>query len=314
MKIKLRTLWILIMKIKYALVDGVKREPEPKLKGVCFCCGSEVQAKCGKRNVWHWAHVSREQCDPWWENETEWHRLWKSYFSTANQEVVHFDQSTGEKHIADVKTDSSLVIEIQNSPMSETEMRSRESFYDNMVWIVNGEKFKKSFFVAGKLPDPDSAIAQELRFKSRGLHNYVAAGKHRSAYDELRLSPSTFHFRSENPDYEEVVDPASKKTECMVKLPSTSDYYSALDRINVAYAGHHLFEWKRPREVWSEATKPVFLDFGGEDLWRLMRYDVCAGPWCVRRESKATFIEANGGSYRPGLLEDSRFISQALPA
>lgn len=55
--------------------------------------------------MWHWAHKGRLPCDPWWEPETEWHRMWKDYFPSQNQEVVHFDAATGEKHVADVKTD-----------------------------------------------------------------------------------------------------------------------------------------------------------------------------------------------------------------
>ena len=46
----------------------------------------------------------RRFCDPWWENETEWHRAWKDQFPADWQEIVHHAED-GEKHIADVKTD-----------------------------------------------------------------------------------------------------------------------------------------------------------------------------------------------------------------
>lgn len=148
--------------MKFALVDGIKKEPAPKFKGVCCNCGSITQAKCGTRKVWHWAHVTLQHCDSWWESETEWHRLWKGYFPYQNQEVIHFDDATGEKHIADIKTDNGMVIEIQNSPMNELEMLSREHFYGKMMWIVNGKKFENNFTVLGRLPDPKSKIAQEV--------------------------------------------------------------------------------------------------------------------------------------------------------
>ena len=115
--------------MKFALVNGIKQEPSPQLKGVCCNCGTTTQAKCGTRKIWHWAHTTLQHCDSWWENETEWHRLWKGYFPSKNQEIIHFDDKTGEKHISDIKTNNGMVIEIQNSPMNELEMLSREHFY-----------------------------------------------------------------------------------------------------------------------------------------------------------------------------------------
>ena len=50
------------------------------------------------------------------------------------------DEKTGERHIADVKTPKGLVIEFQHSPIQSEELRSRETFYDNMIWIVDGER------------------------------------------------------------------------------------------------------------------------------------------------------------------------------
>jgi len=44
----------------------------------------------------------------------------------------------GEKHIADVKTDQGWVIEFQHSCIKPEERRSREAFYGNMVWVVDG--------------------------------------------------------------------------------------------------------------------------------------------------------------------------------
>jgi len=46
-------------------------------------------AKCGEVRIWHWAPHRSRLCDPWWENETEWHRNWKEQFPVNWQEVVH---------------------------------------------------------------------------------------------------------------------------------------------------------------------------------------------------------------------------------
>jgi hypothetical protein len=70
------------------------------------------------------------------EPETEWHRAWKNKFPEDWQEKPH--QSDGERHIADVKTDRGIVIEFQHSFLLRDERESREKFYQNMVWVVDG--------------------------------------------------------------------------------------------------------------------------------------------------------------------------------
>ena len=125
--------------MKYALQSDERVEATPKAIGVCPCCGSEVVAKCGNKKVWHWAHKSKQVCDHWWENETQWHRDWKNCFPEEWQEVVHFVED-GEKHIADVKTPSGLVIEFQHSAIKPEEIKSREKFHKHMIWIVDGSR------------------------------------------------------------------------------------------------------------------------------------------------------------------------------
>lgn len=133
------------MKMKFALVNGHKMEPQPGLKGTCINCQSDVIAKCGKKKIWHWAHKSKISCDPWWENQTEWHRVWKNHFPEAWQEISNIDSATGEKHIADVKTPYGLVIEFQHSAISATEVQSRETFHKQIVWVVDGTRLKNDY-------------------------------------------------------------------------------------------------------------------------------------------------------------------------
>jgi competence protein CoiA len=46
-------------------------------------------ARCGSQRIHHWAHKNKsEQCDHWWENETEWHRNWKASFPVDWQEIT----------------------------------------------------------------------------------------------------------------------------------------------------------------------------------------------------------------------------------
>ena len=132
--------------MKFAIVDGKKVEATPGARGLCPSCISEMIAKCSpeKKRVWHWAHKGKRSCDPWWENETEWHRAWKGYFPDDWQEVVHRAEN-GEKHIADVKTDQGWVLEFQHSYLKSEERYSREAFYRKLVWVVDGTRTSRSF-------------------------------------------------------------------------------------------------------------------------------------------------------------------------
>ena len=56
-------------------------------------------------------------------------------FPAECREVLHVD-ATGEIHRADTKTPTGIVLEVQHSTMSEDERKSRELFYQNLVWIL----------------------------------------------------------------------------------------------------------------------------------------------------------------------------------
>jgi competence protein CoiA len=127
--------------MKFALRNGTKVEAFPGGRGFCPRCNAELVARCGEKNINHWAHKGSRNCDEWWENETEWHRQWKNKFPQAWQEVVHFD-TYGEKHIADVKTGQEWVIEFQHSFLSEEERLARNNFYQKIVWVVDGLRRK----------------------------------------------------------------------------------------------------------------------------------------------------------------------------
>ena len=126
--------------MKFALFNEERIEAKKGAKGECPCCGSELIAKCGEVYIHHWAH--KKKCDDhWWENETEWHRNWKNQFPNEWQEIVHFDDS-GEKHIADVKTSEGWAIEFQHSYLKPEERRSRNNFYNKLIWVVDGMRRK----------------------------------------------------------------------------------------------------------------------------------------------------------------------------
>lgn len=131
--------------MRFALVDTDLVEATPGLKGVCPGCEQPVIAKCGTERISHWAHQRSKACDNWWEPETEWHRAWKDHFPKEWQEKFLPDKITGEKHIADVHTEHGLVLEFQHSHIDPQERLSREKFYGNMVWVVDGTRLTRDF-------------------------------------------------------------------------------------------------------------------------------------------------------------------------
>lgn len=260
-----------------ALVGGVRCAPAPGLKGICPSCGQAALAKCGPTNAWHWSHKGQRHCDPWWDNETDWHRGWKQCFDIRWQEIPRWDDG-GEKHVADVKTSAGMVLEFQNSPMTIEEMQSRERFYEDMVWVVNARLFRDSLAVhVQPLPPPEAAMLSDVMFASTCLSS------ERPCFAFFR--PSTFI-----PDLE------------LQELFPVNNIRSEIEQ---AYCGHHPITWRRPREVWLEATKPVILDTG-RTLLELVRYDNHGNRmYGARHVRMDEFLSSHGGRMSP-LLHSMR--------
>ena len=137
--------------MRYALAGDQRVEAYPGGRGMCRRCNGEVIAKCGTHRVAHWAHRGIRDCDSWAE-ESDWHLAWKNKFPAECQEFIQHDAQAGEKHIADVRTRLGLVIEFQRSPLDPQERAKRESFYGNMVWVVDGTRLQGDYprFDSGK--------------------------------------------------------------------------------------------------------------------------------------------------------------------
>lgn len=169
--------------MRYAYVENVKTEAAKGLRGVCQCCGAEVVPKCGKFKIHHWAHKSKDTCDPWWENESEWHRKWKNHFPRECQEVVFKAAQTQEKHIADVYSPKGWVIEFQSYSIDPNEVAARENFYAQMIWVVNGVKneFDKIYFdMSIYAPHTNDPTLRNIKWvgRSKLLAKWTNATKH----------------------------------------------------------------------------------------------------------------------------------------
>lgn len=122
--------------MEFALLNGTRIKASKSVReAVCQLCLSPVIPCVGSINKPHFRHVSKEHCDTWSEGITKWHLDWQAQFKEEFREVII--TKNAEKHIADVKTTNGTVIEFQNSFISPDDIRIRESFYGNMIWVFN---------------------------------------------------------------------------------------------------------------------------------------------------------------------------------
>lgn len=161
--------------MRYAIVDGQRREAARGLEGTCPGCGGPLQPRCGEVRVHHWAHRGTRHCDRWWEPETAWHRGWKDKFPKDCQEVRK-QAGGGEWHIADVQSPHRGVLEFQHSAISLDERRSREGFYGRMAWVVNGLRLKRDLKAfADALNEGHLVVGQPIKYVVAIRGNHVLA-------------------------------------------------------------------------------------------------------------------------------------------
>jgi hypothetical protein len=103
-------------------------------EGRCPTCKEKLIAKCGRIMAHHWAHPG-EDCDPWHEHETDWHRYWKSLVPADCVEVTI--EKNGKQHRADIVTRKGTVVELQHSSISVDSIEAREDFYGKMIWLFD---------------------------------------------------------------------------------------------------------------------------------------------------------------------------------
>jgi hypothetical protein len=88
-------------------------------------------AKCGAIVSWHWAHLAGADCDRWSEPTGPWHLSWQK---AVDPRCV--EQPRGA-HRADLVGNGGVVIELQHSAISADEIRARENFYGDMIWLFD---------------------------------------------------------------------------------------------------------------------------------------------------------------------------------
>lgn len=189
--------------------------------------------------------------------ETPWHSDWKKSFPESYREVTFKDQQLGHIHRADVQTPCGTTIEFQNSPICLAELKSREQFYPNLIWVVNGKKFK-GFKILKHLPDMDDRRLTEFEFCHRANLSMVRKSELIAGIAKPR--PLTFH----HPE--------------LRAIPLSSFNYS--------------FQWRFPHKVWYEAKCPLIFDLGGHFLYQLKQRDQLSGPYAyLQMMTRKSFID-----------------------
>lgn len=124
-------------------------KPTKSELGFCPVCNAVLIPKLGRINVHHWAHVS-DDCDLWSEGETAWHLGWKMLAGLGYCEIPF------EGHRADIVIDG-RVVELQHSPISESEVLERQKVYGpSMIWVIDASDFGSNFeFRFTKFASPD---------------------------------------------------------------------------------------------------------------------------------------------------------------
>ncbi|WP_227256201.1 competence protein [Pedobacter sp. MR2016-19] len=192
-----------------------------------------------------------------YRKETVWHRDWKLAFPPSFREVAFYDAANSDTHRADIFTPSGYTIEFQNSPITPAELHSREAFYPNLIWVLNGKKFK-GFKILKHLPDVDDAKLKDYEF----CHS-----------DHLSMV---------------------RKAEVMQGIPNPkilNFYHQELQGVKFT-SNLYSFCWKQPHSVWYLATAKIIVDLGGHFLYELKQRKQLNGNYpYLEMLKRKTFID-----------------------
>lgn len=122
---------------------------------ICPVCESTVQPRLGNQRLWHFAHVSKADCQHQLENESEYHLLGKKH-------LYYWFESQGikvelESYLRTIKQRPDLLVTVEHQKyaiefqcstidtgilIKRTESYIRENI--TPIWILGGNRLKKS--------------------------------------------------------------------------------------------------------------------------------------------------------------------------
>jgi competence CoiA-like predicted nuclease len=290
--------------MQYALVDGIKVQADLEFKGkkgVCEYCDGILNLRLPTKKIDHWYHQPHPNCDPWWEHETQWHRDWKNLFPQEWREVIHKDETTGERHRADLKTPNGLVVEFQNSPISNPEIISREAFYKKIVWVINAEAFIDDFrWKAYNLKGTTKWMSIDCYCEdTQKSIDYFNEEIRRSEIDiyKRKIKAGYYYVRpvidiKVSNKIKEIEDGIARMKKYVAELQAKIED-AKVGKVDLSKGQQEkwedcfLYDFTRRRRNWEDAKKQIFLDFG-HYLFVRKRLE---GEEYFKRITKQEFIE-----------------------
>lgn len=259
----------------YAIDPEQRRiEPTPKANALCPSCKTDVRAKCGKVVTWHWAHVERE-CDHFSEPMTAWHKAWQETVPENCREVVI------GPHRADILSPLGVVVELQHSSISVDEIREREEFYGQMVWVFDVRDATNADAIAEAkrtnalrqqrydqlYMDHDNCEECLQRAQTTLAHGWYPRVSWVSGAQQLVMFRSTFDGLSD-----QHINKMLHSEGLVYREPPIRLAVGKKTRPD----GSVMFWWKHPRKSLAACQRTVYLDLGQERLLRMNHIDTLA--------------------------------------
>lgn len=181
-------------------------ENEPIL---CPACKEKVLLKKGNKRIWHFAHLSKMNCDIHLENESEYHLKGKiQLYDWLIKQGIHV---VVEKYLPKIKQrpdlfvtlkDHNYALEFQCSTIESTVLLKRTTNYlhENItpIWILGGNRLKRSSENILKITAFDILMTSSINNKALSLIYYCPATMRFCIVSSLSpFSPITF-FASVN--------------------------------------------------------------------------------------------------------------------
>lgn len=171
---------------------------------LCPACKEKVQLKKGDKRIWHFAHVSKSNCETLLENESEYHLKGKiQLFEWLINQGINVEV---EKYISKIKQrpdlfitwkDHDYAIEFQCSTIDNTILQKRTISYlredITPIWILGGNRLKRNSEYILKITAFDLLMSSSKPNKTLSLIYYCPATKRFCFVSSLTpFSPITF--------------------------------------------------------------------------------------------------------------------------
>lgn len=156
---------------------------------LCPACKEKVQLKKGNKRIWHFAHISKMNCEAQLENESQYHLKGKiQLYDWLRNQGIGVEV---EKYLTKIKQrpdlfvtwkDHHYALEFQCSNIESTVLLKRTTAYlrENItpIWILGGNRLKRSSENILKITAFDLLMTNSLHNKTLSLIYYCPETKH----------------------------------------------------------------------------------------------------------------------------------------